>query len=81
MSIRRMRVANTCASEAYRRLGQSARTLTLMASVYAKDPLSADKAKSYLEKALKLDSMHLDAVYCLCSIHWQKQHFDKGIEL
>ena len=76
-----MRSANTCASEAYRRIGQSARTLTLLASVLAKEPLSADKAKTYLEKALKLDPLHLDAVHCLCTVHWNKQHFDKGIEL
>ena len=39
----RIRGAITCAGEAYRRLGQNARSLTLVASVLAEEPLSLEK--------------------------------------
>ena len=44
----RIRGAITCAGEAYRRLGQTARSLTLVASVLAKEPLSLEKVRGHL---------------------------------
>ncbi len=55
--------------------------LQLYAGVLAKEPMSLEKAKTYLEKALKLDPSHLDAVYIMADIFSQQHHFDKGIEL
>ena len=39
------------------------------------------QAKTYLEKAMKLDPTYLEAVYIMADIHDQQQHYDKGIEL
>ena len=39
------------------------------------------QAKTYLERAVKMDGGHLDTVYLLADILLQQQQFDKGIEL
>ncbi len=53
----------------------------LYASVLAKEPLSLEKAKGYLERAIKLDPSYLEGVYIMADILAQQQHYDKGIEL
>lgn len=81
MATHRMREAVSYAGQAYKQLGANARSLTLYASVLAKEPLSVEKAKGYLEKALKLEPSHLEAVYLLAEIFSKQQQFDKAIEL
>ncbi|EEC19306.1 hypothetical protein IscW_ISCW023308 [Ixodes scapularis] len=53
----------------------------LYASVLMKNPVTVEKAKLCLEKALKLDSNHLPAVYLLAEIYDQERAYLKGIEL
>ena len=53
----------------------------LYASVLAKEPLSLEKAKTYLEKAIKMDSSYLEPVYIMADILSQQHHYDKEIEL
>ncbi|GFX21878.1 anaphase-promoting complex subunit 7 [Trichonephila clavipes] len=81
MAMHRTREAIAIASTACKQLGQSARGLTLYASVLMKDPLSADKAKPLLEKALKQDPTYLNAVYLLAAVYEQERLYEKGIEL
>ncbi|XP_035206985.1 anaphase-promoting complex subunit 7-like [Stegodyphus dumicola] len=81
LALHRTREAIAIASSACKQLGQTARALTLYASVLTKDPLSADKAKSLLEKALKQDPTYLNAVYLLAAIYEQERLYEKGIEL
>lgn len=80
LALHRTREAIAIASNACKQLGQTARALTLYASVLTKDPLSADKAKALLEKALKQDSTYLNAVYQLAGIYEQERMYEKGIE-
>lgn len=77
----RMREAIQLSSAAYKQLGSNARSLTLYGSVLAKDLLNLEKAKPFLEKALKLDPSHLEAVYVMADIHTQQEAWEKGIEL
>ncbi|XP_042903063.1 anaphase-promoting complex subunit 7 [Parasteatoda tepidariorum] len=81
LALHRTREAVAVANTACKYLGQTARALTLCASVVLKDPLSADKAKSILEKALKQDPTYLNAVYMLATIYEQERLYEKGIEL
>lgn len=81
IALHRTRDAISFASNACKQLGQNPRALSLYAFVLAKDPLSVDKAKSLLEKALKQDSTHLNAVYQLAEIYEQEKQYDKGIDL
>lgn len=53
----------------------------LYASVLAKEPLSLEKAKTLLEKAIKMDTSYLEPVYIMADILAQQHHYDKGIEL
>uniref|UniRef100_T1J2T0 Anaphase-promoting complex subunit 7 n=1 Tax=Strigamia maritima TaxID=126957 RepID=T1J2T0_STRMM len=80
-ALHRTRDSISYASSACKQLGQSSRALVLYASVLAKDPISVDKAKTVLEKALKLEPIYLDAVYQLAEIYEKEKQFDKGIEL
>ncbi|GIY82578.1 anaphase-promoting complex subunit 7 [Caerostris extrusa] len=81
LAMHRTRDAVAIASAACKHLNHSARGLTLYASVLAKDPLSADKAKPLLDKALKQDPSYLNAVYLLASIYEQERLYEKGIDL
>ncbi|GFU10345.1 anaphase-promoting complex subunit 7 [Nephila pilipes] len=81
LAMHRTREAIAIASTACKQLGQTARGLTLYASVLMKDPLSADKAKPLLEKALKQDPTYLNAVYLLAAVYEQERLYEKGIEL
>ncbi|GIY90907.1 anaphase-promoting complex subunit 7 [Caerostris darwini] len=81
LAMHRTRDAVAIASAACKHLNHSARGLTLYASVLAKDPLSADKAKPLLDKALKQDPTYLNAVYLLASIYEQERLYEKGIDL
>ena len=78
---RRMREAISQAKEAFNYLGQSARSLTLYGTVLAKEPLTVEKAKSYLERALRVDPLHTAAVYPLAEIHASLEEYNKGAEL
>lgn len=78
---RRNREAIAIAGQACKQVGMNPRCFTLYASVLAKEPLSLEKAKTYLERAVKMDGSHLDTVYLLADILLQQQQYDKGIEL
>ena len=66
----RHREAVSVATTACKSMNNSARGLSLLASVLHKDPLqlSEQKAKACAEKALRADPNHLPAVYVLGSI-------------
>jgi len=76
----RNREAIACAGQACKQF-TNARSVTLYASVLAKEPFTLEKAKGYLEKALKLDINYLDAVYIMAEILEQQQQFDKAMEV
>ena len=82
MASHRYREAIPCASQACKQL-PTARTLTLYASVLCKEPFNIPKAKGYLEKAMKMDSNYLEAVYVLSDIYKSQdsEQHEKGIEL
>lgn len=80
----RHREAVSVAAGACKQMPQpSPRALTLFASVLLKDPyqLATPRAKSFLERALELDSSYLPAAYMLADILDQELQTDKAIEL
>ncbi|XP_064618636.1 anaphase-promoting complex subunit 7-like [Lineus longissimus] len=77
----RNREAITLAGNAVKHLGTTARSLTLYASVLAKEQMSIDKAKNCLEKAMRIDPFNLDAVYVMADILSSQQQFEAGITL
>lgn len=81
IALGRVRDAISIASGACKLIGQNPRTLTLYGSMLAKDPLSYQKAETILEKALKLDSTNLEAIFQLAEIYEQDHRYEKGIEL
>lgn len=81
LNTHRNREAISQAKEAFNALGQSARSLTLYGTVLAKEPLHVDKAKSYLERALRVDHLHTAAVYPLAEIHASLREYEKGADL
>ncbi|GAB1607142.1 anaphase-promoting complex subunit 7-like [Argonauta hians] len=81
MASHRPREAINLAGKAVRQLGNNARSLTLYASVLSEEPTTAIKAKQYVEKAMKLDSSYLEAVYVMTVILGKEQQYDKAIEL
>lgn len=81
VSMDRVREAITLTGQAYKQLGTNARTLTLYASVLAKDTLNLEKAKRSLERAMKLDPQYLDAVYLMANILMQQTQYEEGLKL
>ncbi|KAG0416350.1 hypothetical protein HPB47_006485 [Ixodes persulcatus] len=81
LALLRNNEAAAIASNGCKQLGHNPRSLTLYASVLMKNPVTVEKAKLCLEKALKLDSNHLPAVYLLAEIYDQERAYLKGIEL
>ncbi|KAK8769574.1 hypothetical protein V5799_013963 [Amblyomma americanum] len=73
--------AAAIASNACKHLGHTPRALTLYASVLMKSPVTLEKAKVCLEKALKQEPTHLPAVYLLAEIYDQQRAYDRGIQL
>ncbi|XP_074641940.1 anaphase-promoting complex subunit 7-like isoform X2 [Tubulanus polymorphus] len=69
----RVREAITYAANALKQLGTSARSLTEQTTV--------EKAKTYLEKAMRLDPTYLEAVYVMADILSTQQQCDAGIAL
>jgi anaphase-promoting complex subunit 7 len=64
----RGRDAQNQAIKSLKLLGETPRTLTLTASTFLKNPISKDKAKSYLQKALELNEFYAKAVFLLVQI-------------
>jgi len=79
----RHREAVSVATSACKALNNSARGLSLLASVLHKDPLqlSMPKAKACAEKALNADPNHLPAVYVLASILEAESHLEGAVVL
>lgn len=77
------REAASVATTACKQMSNSARSLTLCASVVVKDPYqtAAPRAKTYLEKALNHDATYLPAVYLLAEILDREGHAQEAITL
>ncbi|RWS28892.1 Anaphase-promoting complex subunit 7-like protein [Leptotrombidium deliense] len=76
--------AVSIANQAFRHIGQTPRTLTLLASVLLAEPekqSNKKNAKVSLEKAVRLDSSYLPAVYLLANICIEEKNTDKAIEI
>lgn len=81
LALLRNNEAAAFASNACKHLGHTPRALTLYASVLMKNPLTVEKAKMCIEKALKQDPSHLPAVYLLAEIYDHERAYQKGIDL
>ncbi|PIK53432.1 Anaphase-promoting complex subunit 7 [Apostichopus japonicus] len=77
----RLREAMTTFSNSYHVLGSTPRTLTALASVLAKDRMTLDKAKTYLEKALAEDDSYVEAVYLLANVLTEQDNTRGAIDL
>ncbi|CAL8101568.1 unnamed protein product [Orchesella dallaii] len=81
IAMQRFRDASTIATHASKKLGETPRVLTMCASPLSKDPLTWPKAKSYLEKALSIESTYLPAVFMLTEILEHEASYTAAIEL
>ncbi|KAH9513955.1 Anaphase promoting complex subunit 7 [Bulinus truncatus] len=81
VSNRKFKEALAWAMRAYKTIGTNARTITLVASVLAKDPSTVVKAKQYLNKAMTFDPNLLDPVYLMVDLLIQEHDYTKAIEL
>ena len=62
-------------------LGDSPRTLTLAASTFLKNPISKEKAKVYLYKALEINEFYVKAVFFLAQILIDDKEAKSAIKL
>ncbi|XP_033099544.1 anaphase-promoting complex subunit 7-like [Anneissia japonica] len=84
MKAGRIREAITTATNTRKVLGNTARCMTLVAAVLAKDRVSKlnhDQAKTMLERALALDSTYLEATYILTELYMEERNFDAAMAL
>ena len=76
--------AASVVSVAMKQFGQTARVLTLHASVLlseAEKSGNRKSAKGYLERAVTRDRGHLPAVYALTKLYMEDKTFDKALEV
>ncbi|RWS05178.1 Anaphase-promoting complex subunit 7-like protein [Dinothrombium tinctorium] len=84
MTDNRKAQAIATANSAFRIFGPTPRTLTLFSSVLLAEPekpSNKKNAKTSLEKAVRLDSGHLPAVYLLANLYIEEKNIDKAIEV
>jgi len=62
-------------------LGESPRTLTIAASTFLKNPISKEKAKNFLYKALELNEFYVKAVFFLSQILIDDKEIKAAIKL
>lgn len=77
----RGRDAQNQATKSLKMLGESPRALTLAASTYLKNPISKDKAKSLLQKALEISEHYTKAVFFLAQILIDDKEHKAAIKL
>lgn len=77
----RVRDAQNQATKSLKILGDSPRTLTLAASTFLKNPISKDKAKVYLQKALELNDRYSKAVFLYSQILIDDQELKAATKL
>lgn len=68
LATNRVADAQTIAAHAVRTIGQTPRTLVLLARTFPKDAMHRKKVKSYLTKALELDEYYYPAVCLLAEV-------------
>ncbi|KAJ3259817.1 Anaphase-promoting complex subunit 7 [Boothiomyces macroporosus] len=73
--------ATTTAKEAFSLLPNSPRAVTLAGLVLAENPSLYNKAKDYLEKALKMNPKLIEPLFGLCDLYEKHNHVQKAIDL
>lgn len=81
LSTDRARDAQNQASKSLKALGDSPRALTLAASTYLKNPISKDKAKALLQRALEISEHYAKAVFFLAQILIDDKEHKAAIKL
>ncbi|KAJ3324071.1 Anaphase-promoting complex subunit 7 [Boothiomyces sp. JEL0866] len=73
--------ATTTAKEAFSLLPNSPKAVTLAGLVLAENPTLYNKAKDYLEKAIKMNSKLIEPLFGLADLYEKHNHIQKAIEL
>ncbi|KAJ3276579.1 Anaphase-promoting complex subunit 7 [Terramyces sp. JEL0728] len=73
--------ATSTAKEALALLPNSPRAVTLAGLVMAENPSLHNKAKEYLEKAIKMNSKLNDPLFGLADLYFKQNHVQKAIDL
>ncbi|NWI53938.1 APC7 protein, partial [Calyptomena viridis] len=76
-----IREAMVMANNVYKTLGANAQTLTLLATVCLKDPVTQEKAKTLLDKALTQRPDYIKAVVKKAELLSREQKYEDGIAL
>ncbi|KFO78948.1 Anaphase-promoting complex subunit 7, partial [Cuculus canorus] len=76
-----IREAMVMANNVYKTLGANAQTLTLLATVCLEDPVTHEKAKTLLDKALMQRPDYIKAVVKKAELLSREQKYDDGIDL
>jgi anaphase-promoting complex subunit 7 len=77
----RARDAQNQSTKSLKLLGENARSLTLAASTYLKNPISKDKAKMLLQRALEMNEFYTKAVFFLAQILIDDKEHKAAIKL
>lgn len=81
LSTDRAKDAQNQSSKSLRILGESPRTLTLVASTFLKVPISKDKAKMLLQRALEMNEFYTKAVFFMAQILIDDKEHKAAIKL
>lgn len=76
-----MKEARAAAGLCLKQMGQTARSLTLYATVLSKDASTLNEAQTLLERAVASAPYLLNAVYLLVNIYDKQKQYDKAIDL
>uniref|UniRef100_A0A4W4H712 Anaphase promoting complex subunit 7 n=1 Tax=Electrophorus electricus TaxID=8005 RepID=A0A4W4H712_ELEEL len=76
-----IREAMGMANNIYKTLGANAQTLTILATVCLEDPMTQEKAKTLLDKALAQRPDYIKAVVKKAELLSREQKYDEGIAL
>ena len=81
LSTDRAKDAQNQSTKSLKLLGENARSLTLAASTYLKNPVSKDKAKMLLQRALEMNEFYTKAVFFLAQILIDDKEHKAAIKL
>lgn len=81
LNTERVRDAQNQSTKSLKMLGENARSLTLAASTYLKNPVSKDKAKMLLQRALEMNEFYTKAVFFLAQILIDDKEHKAAIKL
>ncbi|XP_053670446.1 anaphase-promoting complex subunit 7 [Anopheles nili] len=81
LNMGRIREAQVQALKAVKMLGESARTLMLLARTYVKDEAARPKAKALCQKALVMNENFLPAVYLLAELYQRENDLPARLRL